>query len=346
LEVAATKPFNLVLDEFQEFDRINPSVFSDMQNLWDQYRQKSKMNLVISGSVYTLMHKIFQDKGEPLFGRADNIMELKPFAPSTLKQILRDYAPSFKNDDLLALFTVTGGIPKYVELLCDDRALTVQRILSFAVRENSPFLEEGRNLLVTEFGKNYGTYFSILGAVSEGATTQSRIEDATGERDLNGHLKRLVEDYHVLSHVRPILAKKTSQTVHYELEDNFLRFWFAFFDKYQPMIELGNLRALLEIVKANYPTYSGTMLERYFKHALAETGKYREVGSWWDSRTSENQVDIVALAVEKEQALVAEVKRNRRNFRASQFAGKVEHLRAKALAAYEIETACLTLEDM
>ena len=66
MELASRKPFNLVIDEFQEFYNINESVYSDMQNIWDTYRKKSKMNLIVSGSVYSLMQKIFQNNKEPL----------------------------------------------------------------------------------------------------------------------------------------------------------------------------------------------------------------------------------------------------------------------------------------
>ena len=47
-----SRAFNLVIDEFQEFYNINESVYSDMQNLWDQYRRKSRMNLIVSGSIH------------------------------------------------------------------------------------------------------------------------------------------------------------------------------------------------------------------------------------------------------------------------------------------------------
>ena len=91
LELAVSRPFNLVVDEFQEFYNINPSVFSDMQHLWDVYRQKSRMNLIVSGSIYSLMQRIFQHAKEPLFGRADNIIKLYPFTLSTMKEIMGDY---------------------------------------------------------------------------------------------------------------------------------------------------------------------------------------------------------------------------------------------------------------
>ena len=146
-----------------------------MQNLWDEYRQETKINLVISGSVYSLMQKIFTDHGEPLFGRADNILCLRSFNTKVLKQIMEDFAPGYSNDDLLALYTLTGGIPKYVELFCDNQALSVDRIYDFVFSENSLFIDEGRNLLITEFGKNYGIYFSILLEIANGHYTQGEI---------------------------------------------------------------------------------------------------------------------------------------------------------------------------
>lgn len=70
------------------------------------------MNLIVSGSFYSLMQKIFQHTKESLFGRADNIIKLSAFDLSTLKEIIRDYRPQYSNDDLLALYSFTGGVPK------------------------------------------------------------------------------------------------------------------------------------------------------------------------------------------------------------------------------------------
>ena len=346
MEIAQTKAFNLVLDEFQELDNINPSVFSDMQNYWDQFRRKTKMNLLICGSVYTLMHKIFQEAEEPLFGRADNIIGLRAFSVNTIKQVMTDHNPDYTNDDLLALYSITGGVPKYLELFCNSNSLTVEKMISFMSRENSPFIEEGKTLLVTEFGKNYGIYFAILGAVAEGATTQNEIEQSIGSKSIGGYMKRLVEDYQVLSKIRPILAKETSQTVRYEIEDNFLRYWFAYFDRYRPMIELGNYTGLAKLMLDDYPAYSGLMLERFFKRKLAESGEFKEIGSWWESKRNDNQIDIVALRIEKNHALAVEVKRNQESYRVSKLEEKVKHLKEKAMPGYEFELRCLSLKDM
>ncbi|WP_300699151.1 ATP-binding protein [Bacteroides sp.] len=346
MELATNTSFNLVIDEFQEFYNINESVYSDMQNIWDQYRKKSRMNLIVSGSIYSLMQKIFQNSKEPLFGRADNIIKLSAFDLSTLKEIMHDYHPQYINDDLLALYTFTGGVPKYVELFCDNGTLSVDEMISFMVRENSPFTDEGKNMLIEEFGKNYGTYFSILSCISGGINTQSEIEVALGEKSIGGQIKRLIEDYNIIARQRPILAKEGTQTIRYEITDHFIRFWFNYFDRYRSLIEIKNFIGLQSIVKADYPTYSGRLLEAYFKQQFAESYCYRVIGSWWESKNNQNEIDIVALKLEKNRAVVAEVKRQKKNFKPELLAAKVEHLKKKLLHRYQIETICLSLEDM
>ena len=346
MELASNRAFNLVIDEFQEFYNINESVYSDMQNIWDTYRKKAKMNLIVSGSIYSLMQKIFQNKKEPLFGRADNIIKLSAFDLATLKEIMHDYKPEYTNDDLLALYSFTGGVPKYVELFCDNNMLTVNKMIAFMVRENSPFTEEGKYLLIEEFGKNYATYFSILSAISGGINTQPEIEAALGNKSLGGQIKRLIEDYNIIVRQRPIFAKEGSQAVRYEIQDSFIRFWFNYFDRYRSLIEIKNFVGLQSIIKADYPIYSGIMLERYFKQQFAESFQYRAIGSWWELKGNQNEIDIVALKLEKNQAVVAEVKRQKKNFKSDLLVRKVEHLKNKVLPKYQIEMVCLSLEDM
>lgn len=346
MEQAIDNAFNLVIDEFQEFSNINESVYSDMQNIWDQYRRKSRMNLIVSGSIYSLMQKIFQNSKEPLFGRADNIIKLSAFDLSTLKEIMRDYRPVYNNDDLLALYSFTGGVPKYVELFCDNDSLSVDEMIAFMIRENSPFVDEGKNMLIEEFGKNYATYFSILSSISGGINTQSGIETALGEKSIGGQIKRLIEDYSIIARQRPILAKEGTQTIRYEITDHFIRFWFNYFDRHRSLIEIKNFVGLQSIVKADYPTYSGRLLEAYFKQQFAESFQYRAIGSWWEPRDSQNEIDIVALKLEKNHATVAEVKRQKKNFKPELMAAKIEHLKRKLLPKYQIEIVCLSLDDM
>lgn len=268
------------------------------------------------------------------------------FTLNVLKKIIKDYHPQYTNDDLLALYSFSGGVPKYVELFCDNRVLTVDGMIDFMVRDNSPFTDEGKNLLIEEFGKNYGTYFSILSAISGGYNTQTEIEALLGEKSLGGYLKRLIEDYNIVVRQRPVFSKEGSQTVRYGICDNFIHFWFNYFDRNRSLIEIKNFIGLRKLIKADYPTYSGKILEQYFKQKYAESYEFRLIGSWWEPKGNQNEIDIVAIYLDNKSAIVAEVKRQKKNFKPELFQKKVEHLENKVLAKYQINTVCLSLEDM
>lgn len=346
MECGKNMKFNLIIDEFQEFCNINASVFSDMQNIWDTYRDATHVNLILMGSVYSMMHKIFESYHEPLFGRADNTIRLSGFGTETMKEIMRDFRPTYTNDELLAFYTITGGVPKYIELLCEDTDLSIYGIFNYVVRENSPFVNEGRNLLIEEFGKDYGMYFSILSCIASGKNTQGEIEDSLGGASVAGHLKRLIEDYSLIKRIRPILAKPRSQNVRYEITDNFLKFWFNYFDRNQTIIELRNFDVLRQMVMSDYTTYSGHILEKWFMLKMQESNQYVNIGGWWEKGGAENEIDIVGLTTEKNHAVAIEVKRQLKYLRANSFHAKVQRLQATALQGYTIDEEVLTLDDM
>ena len=125
--LSQTQHITLFIDEFQDFYRVNSSIYSDMQNIWDSYKNKAHINLIVAGSVNTLMNKIFKDKKQPLFGRQTDIIHVRPFRPSVLKEIMSEYCPNYKKSDLLALYALTGGVAKYVELFIDRKKFTEKK---------------------------------------------------------------------------------------------------------------------------------------------------------------------------------------------------------------------------
>lgn len=98
-----------------------------------------------------MMKKIFENNKEPLFGRLTSKIILKPFSVSTIKEILKDYNPKYTPEDLLAFYLITGGVAKYVALLMEAGAVTFNQMIRYTIRPDSPFLSEGRDLLISEF---------------------------------------------------------------------------------------------------------------------------------------------------------------------------------------------------
>lgn len=181
MQYASREHFTLIIDEFQDFDRVNPSIFSDIQNIWDQYSSQAKINFVVCGSIYSLMRQIFEDHKEPLFGRLTSKFILKPFKTSVLIEIMQEYNPTFTPEDLLCLYTLTGGVAKYVSLLMDAGAFTKDSMIDFLTQPDSPLLTEGKDMLIQEFGRDYSTYFSVLQLIASGNTRQSEIDSIIGK---------------------------------------------------------------------------------------------------------------------------------------------------------------------
>lgn len=346
MKLSETRSFTLVIDEFQDFFRVNKSVFSEMQNIWDEYEKTSKLNLVVCGSIYSLMQKIFKDKKEPLYGRNTAELRLKPFRPSVLKEIMADAKPDYSKEDLLALFTFTGGVAKYVNLLVDAGALDKDSMIRHVVSPNSTFLNEGKNNLIEEFGKDYGTYFSILSCIARGKNTRSEIEDMIG-REVGGYLTNLETDYELIAKRQPLFEKSRTKNVRYELGDVFYSFWFRFIFKYGYIIEIENYGKLQEIIDRDYNTFSGLMLERYFHRVAMESGEFTRIGRWWD-RKGENEIDMIAEDELSDCATFYEIKRQRDEISIGTLKQKAEAmLRATgAFKGYEIEYEGLSMEDM
>src|SRR5258708_6531801 len=120
-EIAKKEKFTLIVDEFQEFFQINPSVYSDLQKLWDLNKATIKLHVIFVGSVYSLMVKIFQNNKEPLFGRADRIIHLKPFSLGDLKFALQEYN-IFTPENFFYFYLITGCMPKYLDIFIKENS--------------------------------------------------------------------------------------------------------------------------------------------------------------------------------------------------------------------------------
>jgi len=338
-----SRQFTLIVDEFQEFANVNSSVFSDIQNIWDSYKDSSKINLIFCGSIYSTMKKIFENSKEPLYGRATSKMTIKPFEISVIKQILHDNHPNYSKEDLLCFYMITGGVAKYVEQLVINKAFTKNKILNAIFTEDSFFLDEGRAVLVDEFGKDYGNYFSILSLIASSKTDRSDMESVLN-MPVGGYLDRLEKDYNLIKRNRPLGSKEGSRDNKYSINDNFLNFWFRFIYKYRSAVEIGNLDYVRNIVERDYETYSGIILEKYFRSSLIESKNFSEVGSYWDKK-GENEIDIIALNEMDKQLFFYEVKRNKKRISIPELENKSKNI-IKDYRSFSIEYKGLSLEDM
>ena len=336
--------FTIVFDEFQNFLNVNPAIPSHIQDIWDRYHESTMVNLVACGSIYSMMHKIFDNDDEPLYGRKDCEIRLKSFRISVIKEILHDYNPNYTSEDLLCLYMLTGGVAKYIALLMDAGATDKESMLRWATSSESPLITEGKEIVLSEFGKDYANYLSIMQLVAGGMTVQNQIDNIIG-KNTGTYLKRLEEDYNYVSKLTPMFSKPGSRNLRWSVEDCFLRFWFRFVLPNQALIETERNDLLLEIVERDYNDYTGLVLEQYFRQKIAEEERVTLVGNYWD-RKGMNEIDLIALNDIDKTALVAEVKRNADRYNPKLLQEKFESIRSNFGKYNEVQLIGLSMQDM
>lgn len=342
LKYGKDTPYVLIIDEFQEFNNINTSVYSEIQKLWDKYKFETKTHVVFIGSIYSLMIQIFQNEKEPLYGRADRILYIKPFQLKVIKEVLQDYK-SYSGINLFYNYLITGGNPRYQELLIESGCYDKKSIMNFILEKDSFFISEGRNLLIQEFGKEYGIYFSVLELMSSGRTSRNEIESIL-ERSVGGYLERLEIEYDIIEKVRSVGAKKESRNQKYTIKDNFIRFWFRFIYKNMTIIENQRFDYIKKLIERDLSTYSGPILEKLFKEIIGYSSEYGLIGTYWE-KGNQNEIDIIAINDIEKKILLCEVKMNKQKISINKLKDKSVKLQIK-YHDYEFKYKALSIEDI
>jgi len=342
IEIAKSKKITLIIDEFQEFYKINASIYSSIQKIWDLNKASTHLHFIACGSIYSLMKKIYEDQKEPLFGRADYKINLKPLNVSVIKQVLSDY-DHYSSKNLLDFYILTGGIAKYIELFVLYQSFDLETMIERIVSQNSLFLDEGRNRLIEEFGKEYATYFSVLSLIASSKTSKPAIESIIG-KNISGHLFRLEHDYNIIKSIKPINSKPNAKLQKYQIEDNFLNFWFRFIYKYQSIIEAENYTRLKTIIFRDFDTFRGKFLEKLFIDLLKEKQKYTKIGSWWQ-KGNKNEIDIVAIDDIDKELLICEVKLSKSRLNKNKLILKSSAL-IEQFSGYTVKYQLLSIDDI
>ncbi len=297
LDFSREQKLVVVFDEFQNFRSVKPSFFSSLQRLWDTKRDSSNVTLLAIGSYVGMIKRIFMDRKEPLFGRVDEWMKLKPFDFWEAYGFVKGFA-NVSPRDFVELYSVLGGMPRYLLYLGHYYGGNViAAIEKLFLDEFAPLREEGLNVLKLEFGRYYRSYFSILEAISLGHVTPKEIGDRTGLKILTvgKYLSELTNHYKYLKREVPATEdpNKTRKVV-YSIRDEFFNFWFRFVYHNYQHLEEGDIETVRNDLERNFFAFVGREYERIAGEFLRRTDlgfKPIRVGRWWHRG---EEIDVVA----------------------------------------------------
>ena len=309
----------VVFDEFQDFQRVESSVFSTLQKFIDLNENKKNLMLIFTGSTVGMIEKLFRDSKEPLYGRIKRELHLKELGIKASYEMSRELEIE-DIDDFIKLYAVFGGFPRYYVAIEDEglEGKSAEKIIeNLFFSPSAPLEEEVPRILSLEFGRRSGVYYDILEAVANGATSLSKIAGYMNrdETSLTRQIKELVDYFKLLSYDRAILGKERVIYIRHPL----LNFWFRFvhprLSEYEAMRE-----ELGKEVTSRLPDYTGKRFDficRELLWILNSKGKlpfkFTEIGRHWGYYRENGQrkvyeIDIVALTRDRKRALFGECK--------------------------------------
>lgn len=302
----------IALDEFQYLGKANHAFPSVFQRIWDTMLGKRNVMVILCGSLISLMESQVLSYSSPLYGRRT--------AQIRMKQIpFRFYGDFFPEEaayrDLVERYSVTGGVPKYIESFRSVQ--DIYRDIAKSVLNSNSYLYDEPNFLLSKEVSEVGTYFSILRAVAMGNRKSGDIAAALNVKQtgLSKYLK-VLEQLDVLERVVPVteLNPQKSKKGLYRIKDNYLRFWFRFVFPQMGLLETGHGEEALKAIRRNFiDGQVAYVYEDVCRDRLWDLGAQgvipfmpNRVGAWWGARDVE--LDAVALSTEEGRVLFGECK--------------------------------------
>lgn len=298
----------LVIDEFPFLVKRNPAFPSILQKIWDMDLQDGNVMLILSGSLIHMMTRYALNYESPLYGRRTGQIKLKQIDFMHYHK----FYEGMSYRDLVEHYAVTGGVPRYIELFDGEKKL-FNEIKRLMLTPEGLLFEEPEFLLRREVDE-VGSYFSIIKSIAEGNRKQGKISADIGikQTSLPKYLKTLI-DLDVLEREVPVTENhpEKSKMSLYQINDNFLRFWFRFVYPERGRIELGQSGYVLEKIKANFIDnhvayiYENVCRSELWRLSIAGHLQFNKLGRWWNSK---EEIDIVALDSTGEDIVFAECK--------------------------------------
>lgn len=152
----------VVIDEFSYLIKKSDAV-AEFQMIADEILPDRNVLLVLSGSSVSMMKKNLLEYNSPLYGRSTGQMFIQPLKLNDLFE----WFPDTKVDDLIKIFAVCDGIPKYLEFFS---GINVEEEIKEKVFNPESFLFREPKFLLEEELREPETYFQILEAISIGYT--------------------------------------------------------------------------------------------------------------------------------------------------------------------------------
>lgn len=287
----------IAIDEYPYLVMSSPGFSTKLQRIWDEMLKNRNVMLILCGSLIGMMYSETLDYSSPLYGRRTAQINLKQIPYSDFA----DFFPEKSDEDLLTIYAVTGGVPRYIELFQPGKDF-IENITDNVLKKGSYLYEEPIFLLNRQF-RETRTYFSILKTIAEGSHKSSEISSRLNMKQPSiGYYMNGLIDMDLVEREVPVTEKNPEKSKKglYRIKDNFSQFWFRFVYPFRSYLEMENTTPAIEKIRTSFiDSHLSFVYERVCQEVLKEmTGagffenRISRIGRWWNLK---EEIDIVGV---------------------------------------------------
>lgn len=230
---SADTPLIFVLDEYPYLREVVTGLDSILQALIDKYRDTSSLKLILCGSYVDVMKSLLM-KENPLYGRVDHTIDLKPmdYYESAM------FYPSFSDEDKVRLYSVFGGIPYYNRMI--DSSLSVRENMIELIASPDARLENEVGMYLKSEISKINNANEVFGALAKGYSrfsdllSQSHVSSSPTLADVLDKLIRM----EVVKKEAPINDENNKRKAGYYITDNLSLFYYRYIFRFSSQLRI------------------------------------------------------------------------------------------------------------
>lgn len=303
----ASQGIALILDEFPYLVQKSPELPSIIQKQIDS--RQNKIHLIICGSSQRMMQGLVLDGTAPLYGRAVEIIKLRPLEPGWISDAL-----NLGSVASIEAYSVWGGVPRYWELAKQFSSL--ETACKELVLDRDGVLHEEPMRLLLDDMRGTSHPHSLLALIAGGANRLSEIAGRLGKPATN--LARPLANLIQLGYIRRDLPfgenLRSSKRTLYRIEDPFLQFWYRVVQPSQSLLEQDLINEVYNASKQQITAHTAEVWEELARRSTAcleiAGQRWKPASRWWGKGRNGKQmeIDVMAESMDGDAILFGEAK--------------------------------------
>lgn len=309
----------IVIDELPYLVTASKELPSVLQQWVDHSARSSRLVVAIAGSSQRMMQGLVMDANSPLYGRARQILEIKPLDAL----YLRDAFSLNSIIELVEHWTAWGGIPRYWELAVAINKSIESQIDELVLNPMGPLHTEPDRLLLDEIPPAVALR-PILDIIGSGAHRISEIAARMGQpaTSLVRPLERLMGMDLVERQIPFGESPKSGKRSLYKISDPFFRLWFRVIAPHRGLLATATREIRLHLLRKYWQSLAATAWEELCRGKIpslnpscliGQSGPWKPASRFW--QTHGHEWDIISDSIDGRHLLLGEVKWSRKPYK-------------------------------